>query len=83
MRAAGDQDRSAAPVEVRVYKQGRLIDSTVCESEADASALIVHWSDVDDVEFEVDDLSAHHRAGDIVDPEELPVTDADETATRP
>jgi hypothetical protein len=82
MQAAGDGDRGAAPVEVRVYKEGRLIDSTVCESEAEASALIVHWSDVDDVEFEVDDLSSPHHTGEILEPEAPTTVDVDETAPR-
>jgi hypothetical protein len=70
-----DNGERSTAVAVRVYRQGHLVDSSVCESEAAANALIAHWSDVDGVEFEVDDLSTPHRPGDILEPDASSVDD--------
>lgn len=78
MATAGGQERSAV-VEVRVYKGGQLADSRVCESEEDARALMAHWADAGDVDFEVDDLSTTHRPGDILEPDP-PATLPDEAS---
>jgi hypothetical protein len=67
MATAENQD--LATVAVRVYKDGRLLDSVACESEAEAEALMAHWSESGQVEFEVDDLSTDHRPGDILEPD--------------
>jgi hypothetical protein len=81
MTTAGSPARGAA-IRVRVYKRGHLVESRLFETEADANALIAHWCDVDDVEFELDDLSSQHRAGDILDPTPSPADTMEETAAR-
>lgn len=77
MATVASQEPSAV-VEVRVYKDGQLADSRVCESEEDARALMAHWADAGDVEFEMDDLSTTHRPGDILEPDP-PSTRSDES----
>jgi hypothetical protein len=78
MATAPNQEPGAV-VEVRVYKGGQLADSRVCESEEDARALMAHWAEAGDVEFEVDDLSTTHWPGDILEPDP-PSTRPDESS---
>jgi hypothetical protein len=56
-------------VEIRVYRDDRLIHSEMCESFAEASDVVDVWLELGTgIEFEVDDLSARHRQGDIDEP---------------
>jgi hypothetical protein len=62
-------DSSDTPtIEVRVYRHDELIQRELCESEEQAAAVLEGWSELDDVRCEVDDLSFHHRPGDVLEP---------------
>jgi hypothetical protein len=56
-------------VEVRVYRHGRLVAKELCEDGDRVADVLDAWAEVDGVECEVDDLSARHHAGDILEPE--------------
>ena len=64
-------------VEVRVFRYGELIHRELCTSEDQASSVADAWSELEGVECLVDDLSAGHKAGDILEPE--PVEPEDES----
>lgn len=52
-------DPSTSPtIEVRVYRGTSLLHNEICETEADAAAVVVHWEERPGVECEVRDLSA-------------------------
>ena len=59
----------SATVEVTVYRHGALVHRELCETEEEAAAIVEEWSELDGVECQVDDLSVHHRPGDILEPE--------------
>ena len=65
-------------VEVRIYRDGELVDTELYETIEEADAATEHWGDVEGVTFEVNDLSNRHRPGDVlaVDPEDLGDGDA-------
>lgn len=56
-------------IEVRVYRDGRLVERELCESEELAALVVDAWLEIEGVECEVDDLSIRHRPGDILEPE--------------
>jgi hypothetical protein len=58
-----------ANVEVRAYRGGELVNRQLCESAEQAAALVAVWEEAEGVECEVDDLSTHHRPGDLLEPE--------------
>lgn len=64
-------------VEVQVFRDGKLVYRTLCDSEDEASCVIDEWSDQEGVTFQVDDLSVRHRPGEILEPgiEETPTAD--------
>lgn len=77
-------------IEVRVFVDGRLVHEQRCESEEEASSVVERWSELEGSEFEVDDLSTRHRAGEILEPEpdgagedDRPVPDAARTEPPP
>lgn len=61
-------DAGAPATEVRIYRDGQLLARELCESEDDAAAVVDRWSELGNVSFLVDDLSAQHVAGDILAP---------------
>jgi hypothetical protein len=64
------EERDEAPtIEVRVFRHGELVHQELCESEAQAALVIDEWAELDGVACEVDDLSVHHRPGEILEPE--------------
>ena len=72
------EERDEAPtIEVRVFRHGKLVHRELCESEEQAAVVVDGWSDLDDVECEVDDLSVRHRLGDVLEPEPAVPTDDD------
>ena len=76
------EEREERPaVEVRVFRHGELIQQILCESEEEAASVVGHWSEIDGTECEVDDLSVHHHAGDVLEPE--PATPGEEDYGRP
>lgn len=56
-------------IEVRVFRHGELVDRVLCESDEEAAEVVEGWSDVEDVTCSVDDLSFHHTAEDVLEPE--------------
>jgi hypothetical protein len=64
------EERDEAPtIEVRVFLHGELVHRELCESEDQAALVVEEWSELDGVDCEVDDLSVHHRPGEILEPE--------------
>lgn len=55
-------------VEVVVFRHGDEVRRELCES-AEAAALVVEeWGEQEGVQCQVDDLSVHHRPGQILEP---------------
>ena len=64
-------------VEVVVFRHGDEVHRELCES-AEAAALVVEeWGEQDGVQCQVDDLSVHHRPGQILEPEPAEFDDAE------
>lgn len=65
-----------ATVEVRVFRNGELVRTELCESEEQAALAVEPWTDVEGVRCEVGDVS-DHRAGEGFEPDpvELSVED--------
>jgi hypothetical protein len=57
-------------IEVTVYRDGEVIHRELCETDLDAEAVVEQWKEVEGTEFQVDDLSVHHRPTDILEPTE-------------
>jgi hypothetical protein len=71
-----EQQQDEAPtIEVRVFRNGELVHTELCESEEQASLVVDEWSELDGVQCEVDDLTIRHRPGDILEPGEAITTD--------
>lgn len=68
-------------VEVRVYRDGRLMHRELCESDEDAALVVEEWNEIEGTECEVDDLSSPHRPDQILDLE--PPEPPDEEAYPP
>jgi hypothetical protein len=67
---------------VRIYRDGAIAHRQVCESADEAAALVQQWAEFGISRVDVDDLSAHHRTGQVLEPElevDLPDTDEDYT----
>jgi hypothetical protein len=52
-----------------------VIDRILCESDEDAIAVVDQWTEQPGVRCQIDDLSSHHRAGDVLEPEESELDD--------
>ena len=61
------QSDETPTVEVRIYRDGRLVQRELCESEEDAALVVEKWSEIEGTEFEVDDLSSPHQPDQILD----------------
>ena len=68
---------STPSIEVRVFRHDELIETQLCESDEAAAEVVEKWSEVDDVTCLVDDLSYHHKPGDVLEPEPAEPTDED------
>ena len=55
-------------IEVCVFRDGELLHRELCESEAEVDSTVEFWSDLDNVTFQVDDLSYHHQPGQVLEP---------------
>jgi hypothetical protein len=66
MSDIGLYDSGAPHIEVRVYEGDKLIARELCESEAEADALVERWSEDGDFTFQVDDLSVTHGPDDVL-----------------
>ncbi len=60
-----------APVNVVVvgWRDGDVAERVVCESEEEATALAERWAELDFSRIEIQDLSARHQPGDILEPD--------------
>ena len=58
------------PVNVVVvgWRDGKIVDRVVCESEEEATALAEHWAELDYTRIEIQDLSVHHGPDEILEP---------------
>lgn len=79
MSAGTSYDTGAPTIEVRIYRDDELLVRELCESEAEAATVVEQWSDVANVYVLVDDLSAHHGPEDILAPDELPISDDEDS----
>jgi len=70
-------DTGAPSIEVRIYRDDRLLASELCESEDDAAAVVERWSEEGDFSFLVDDLTFRHTPGDVLGPEIVELADED------
>jgi hypothetical protein len=70
MNEGSFEKRDETPtIEVRVWRAGALIHRELCESEEQAAFVVEAWSEQEGTECEVDDLTVHHRPGDIAEPQ--------------
>ena len=80
MPAGTFYDSGAPTIEVRIYRDDQLLVRELCESEEEAATVVEQWSDVENVYVLVDDLSAHHGPGDILAPDELLMSDDEDSS---
>jgi len=70
------EERDETPtIEVRVWRHGALVHRELCESEEQAASVVEAWSELEGTECELDDLTVHHRPGDIAEPDRAEVHD--------
>jgi len=60
---------STPSIEVRVFRDGELVDRQLCESDDEAAEVVERWSQIEGVTCLVDDLSFHHTPNDVLAPE--------------
>lgn len=72
-----DERDDTPTIEVRVYQHGALVHQELCESEEQAAVVVDGWSELEGVGCEVDDLTIHHRPGDILEPQPAELLDED------
>lgn len=65
------QPGDAAPVELRLYRDGSLALRQLCESPDEAARLVQEWADQGLSRVEIDDLSSRHEPDEILEPELL------------
>lgn len=68
-------------IEVTVYRDGDVVHRELCETDAEAAAVVEQWSELGSIECQVDDLSVHHRATDVLEPTESMLPDDDRSAS--
>ena len=56
-------------IEVRVYRDGKVVERQLCESTEQAAAVVEAREQIDGIECEVRDLSGADGLGDISEPE--------------
>lgn len=64
-------------VEVRVFRDGAMVATELCDSEEEAAAVVERWSEVAGVTTEVDDLAVRHRPEDVLAPQPAEPVDED------
>jgi hypothetical protein len=64
------QERDATPtLEVRILRDGVVVQRELYETEEEAQDVVDAWSDVDGVVVEVTDLGLSSGAGGVLDPQ--------------
>ena len=56
-------------LEVRAYREGKLVERALCETEEEAADVVAAWEELEGVECVVDDLSAETHDVDSLEPE--------------
>jgi hypothetical protein len=64
-------------IEVTVYRDGAVIHRELCETDAEASEVAEEWSELDNVECQIDDLTVRHQPTDVLEPTESELGDDD------
>ena len=77
------REGSTPTLEVRVVRDGVVVQRELCESEEEASAVVETWSDVEGVACEVEDLTRDHGQGGVLDPRPWEVDADDAVDERP
>lgn len=66
-------------IEVRVYRDGNLVQRELCESDVEAAAVVDAWSEVEGIVCQVDDVSSESVPAGVLDPRRWEV-DADDSS---
>lgn len=73
-----DELGATPTIEVTVYRDGAVVHRELCETEAEASAVVERWNELGGpVECQIDDLSVHHGPTDVLEPTEAVLPDDD------
>ena len=56
-------------LEVRAYREGKLVERALCETEEEAADVVAAWEELEGLECVVDDLSAETHDVDSLEPE--------------
>jgi hypothetical protein len=56
-------------IEVRLWRDGTMVARQWCEAPDDAAAVVSQWAEWGISAVDVDDLSVHHRGGQILEPD--------------
>jgi len=62
------EDDATPTLEVRIMRDGVVVQRELVESDDDANAIMDAWSDVDGVDVRVEDLSRTAAPGGVLDP---------------
>jgi hypothetical protein len=62
-------DGTTPTLEVRVLRDGDVVERVLCASDADADAIVQAWSDVEGVVVEVGDLTRGAARPGVLDPQ--------------
>jgi hypothetical protein len=74
---APDELGTTPTIEVTVYRDGALVHRQLCETESEAGEIAEQWSELENVECQIDDLSVQHQPTDVLEPTEGELTDDD------
>ena len=78
MRRVSDVQGSTIPtLEVRIYRDGALVQRELCESDEEANDVVDAWSEVEGIRFEIEDLTRSSTPAGVLDPRPWEV-DADD-----
>ena len=68
MRVMSEIQDSTPTVEVRVFRDGVLVQLELCESDDDARAVVDAWSEVEGVTCRIEDLVRDRAPAGVLDP---------------
>ena len=55
-------------IEVRVYRDGYLVQRELCETDVEATAVVDAWSEVEGIVCQVDELGGGSASAGVLDP---------------
>jgi hypothetical protein len=61
-------DSTTPRLEVRILRDGVVVQRELCETDEDAAAIVDSWADTEGVVVEVEDLTRSGRAAGVLDP---------------